>query len=180
MYFCSKCEYSLDIAKSSKMSKDAETDTRIILKKLNDAFKKFDENEDLSKYKAEFTREEMEKNKRYQKLKEDDKVKMNQLFDEIVSSGAEFKCENCNFSEQIIKTTLLYSVNMEDKMVKIKSLEENELECKNPLLPHTHDYTCKNPSCLTHKNNSLKDSVFFKEKNSNKPNYICCVCYYNW
>jgi hypothetical protein len=180
MYFCPNCSYLFDIAKSSKVSKDVEADTRTVLKKLVDAFKKLDEKEDLSKYKAEFSKDEMAKNKKYQKLKEEDKVKMNQLFEEIVSSGAEFKCENCNFSKQISETTLLYSLNMEDKMVKIRSLEENELITKDPLLPHTHDYTCKNPSCVTHKNSSLKDSVFFREKNSYKLNYICCVCYYNW
>lgn len=180
MYFCPNCSYLFDIAKSSKVSKDVEADTRTIIKKLTDAFKKLEENEDLTKYKAEFSKDEMAKNKKYQKLKEEDKIKMNQLFEEIVSSGAEFKCENCSFSKQISETTLLYSINMEDKMVKIKSLEENELISKDPLLPHTHDYTCKNPSCITHKNSALKDSVFYREKNSYKLNYICAVCYYNW
>jgi hypothetical protein len=122
----------------------------------------------------------MAKNKKYQKLKEEEKIKMNQLFEEIVSSGAEFKCDNCNFSKQITETTLLYQINLEDKVVKIKSLEENELICKDPLLPHTHDYTCKNPSCITHKNPDLKDSVFLREKSSYKLNYICTVCFYNW
>jgi hypothetical protein len=102
------------------------------------------------------------------------------LFEEIISSGAEFRCENCNFTKQITETTLLYQVNMEDKIVKLKTLEENQLMCQDPLMPHTHDYTCKNPSCITHKNLSLKDSIFYKDKNSYKLNYICCVCYYSW
>ena len=50
----------------------------------------------------------------------------------------------------------------------------------DPLLPHTHDYDCKNPSCITHKKPELKDSVFIREKKSFKINYICCVCFYNW
>lgn len=178
MYFCPNCSYLFDIAKSSKISK--ETDSRILVKKIPDAFKKLEDNEDLSKYKAEFSKEEMGKNKKYQKLKEEDKIKMNQLFEEIVSSGAEFKCNNCNFSKQINETTLLYQINLEDNLVKIKSLEENELISKDPLLPHTHDYTCKNPSCITHKNSSIKDAVFIREKLSYKLNYICTVCNYNW
>ncbi len=178
MYFCPNCSYLFDISKSSKVSKDE--DTRIVIKKLVDAFKKLEDNEDLTKYKAEFSKEEMAKNKKYQKLKDEDKIKMNQLFEEIVSSGAEFKCENCNFTKQIGETTLLYQINMEDKVEKIKSLEENELVTKDPLLPHTHDYTCKNPSCITHKNTSIKDAVFYREKNSYKLNYICAICFYSW
>ena len=180
MYFCPNCSYLFDISKSSKVGKEREADTRIVIKKLTDGFKKLEENEDLSKYKAEFSKNEMAKNKKYQKLKEEDKIKINQLFEEIVSSGAEFKCNNCNFTEQIINTTLLYQINMEDKVVKIRSLEENELISKDPLLPHTHDYTCKNPSCITHKNPNMKDAVFLREKGSYKLNYICTVCYYNW
>ena len=180
MYFCPNCSYLFDISKSSKISKDTDVDTRTLIKKLTDAFKKLEEDDDLTKYKAEFLKDEMAKNKKYQKLKEKDKIKMNQLFEEIVSSGAEFKCENCNFTKQISETTLLYQINMEDKVVNIKTLEENELITKDPLLPHTHDYTCKNPGCITHKNIDIKDAVFYREKNSFKLNYICAICYYLW
>ena len=69
---------------------------------------------------------------------------------------------------------------MEDKNVKIKSIEENELTCKDPLLPHTHDYTCKNPGCISHKDIKLKDAIFYKERNSYRVNYICTICFYNW
>jgi hypothetical protein len=180
MYFCSNCSYLFDISKSSKISKDIEVDERILIKKSIDALKKLDGNEDLSKFKAGFPKDEMAKNKKYQKLLEDDKIKINQLFEEIVSSGAEFKCENCNFTKQITETTLLYQINLEDKVTKIGSLDENELTTKDPLLPHTHDYTCKNPSCITHKDPTVKDAVFFREKSSFKLNYICSVCYFKW
>jgi len=180
MYFCPNCSYLFDISKSTKASKESMIDTRVPIKKLIDAFIKLENKENLSQYKAEFPKDELIKNKKYQKLSDNDKIKINQLFEEMVSSGAEFKCENCNFTKQITETTLLYSINMEDKVVKIQSLEENELITKDPLLPRTRDYTCKNLSCITHKNNTLKESVFYREKNSYKLNYICCVCYYNW
>ena len=178
MYFCPNCSYLFDIAKSSKVTKT--DDLRIPIEKLTDAFKKFEENEDLTKYRATFSKDEMAKNKKYQKIKEEDKIKMNQLFEEIVSSGAEFRCDNCNNTKQIGETTLLYQISIDSKEIKIKSLEENELMCKDPLLPHTHDYTCKNLSCITHKLPDKKDSIFYKEKNSYKVNYICGVCFYNW
>jgi hypothetical protein len=178
MYFCPNCSYLFDIAKSSNISK--ETDSRIVIKKIADAFKKLEDKEDLSKYKADFYKEEMAKNKKYQKLEEVDKIKINQLFEEIVSSGAEFKCENCTFTKQFTETTLLYQFNLEDTVINIKSLEENQLTAKNPLLPHTRDYTCKNPSCITHKKYEMKDAVFLRYKDSYKLNYICTVCFYNW
>jgi hypothetical protein len=178
MYFCPNCSYLFNISKSSKVSSN--DDERTIITKLQDAFKKLEDNEDLSKYKAGFSKDEMAKNKKYQKLSDINKIKINQLFEELVSSGAEFKCENCNYTKQIQETTILYQINMEDKSSKIRNLDENELYCKDPLLPHTHDYICKNTSCITHKNKDIKDAVFFKDNNSYKLNYICTVCFYNW
>ena len=178
MYFCDNCGYSLEISKSSKVSK--ETDDRIIIDKLTDAIKKVEDNEEMTKYKSGFLREDMTKNKKYQKMSDGDKIRMNMLFEEIMSSGAEFTCNNCNLVKPIMETTLLYQINMEDNISEVKSLEENELTTKDPLLPHTHDYTCKNPSCITHKKPELKDSVFLRERGSFKLNYICCVCFYNW
>jgi hypothetical protein len=178
MYFCPNCSYIFDISKSSKVTK--ENDTRVVIKKFVDVIKKIEDNEDLTKYKADFPKDEMTKNKKYQKMTDLVKVKINQLFEELITSGAEFKCSNCNFTKQIVETTLLFQINMEDKDIKVKTLEENKLIIKNPILPHTHDYTCKNPLCETHKNPKIKDSVFYKDNKSYKVNYICCACNYSW
>ncbi len=177
MYFCPNCSYVFDISKSNNTKVN---DSREVIDKSLDVFKKLENNEDLSKYKASFSEDELTKNKKYVKLSNDDKIKINQLFDEITNSGAEFKCQNCNFSKEISSTTLLYKMSLNDKITSVKTLEENELISKNPILPHTNDYICKNPSCITHKKSDIKDSVFFKETNSYKLNYICCICYYSW
>jgi hypothetical protein len=177
MYFCPSCSYSFDIVKSSQSS--SQKDTRVSIEKLSEALKKFEAGEDMSKFVAQFSREETNKNKKYQKLDDNEKVKFNQIFEEVLSSGAEFKCNNCNNIQPIKETILLYNINMEEKS-KIRTLEENEFICKDPILPRTHDYNCKNPNCITHKDKSKKESVFFKEKNSFKVNYICTVCFYSW
>jgi len=177
MYFCPSCSYSFDIVKSSQSS--SQKDTRVSIEKLSEALKKFEAEEDMSKFVAQFSREETNKNKKYQKLDDNQKVKFNQIFEEVLSSGAEFKCNNCNNIQPIKETILLYNINMEEKS-KIRTLEENEFICQDPILPRTHDYNCKNPNCITHKDKSKKESVFFKEKNSFKVNYICTVCYYSW
>lgn len=177
MYFCPNCSYILDISKSTNITKN--TDDRIPINKINDIFKLLDNNS-LLNYKAEFTKDELIKNKKYQKLKDIDKIKIDELFEINSFSNAEFKCNNCNYTKQIINTTLLYQINMEDKIEKTYTLEENELLTNDPLLPHTHDYICKNPNCITHSKLDLKDAVFYKDRNSYKVNYICSKCYYNW
>jgi hypothetical protein len=177
MYFCPKCAYSFDIGKSSQIASDK--DNRIQINKLQDAFKKFEEGEDFTKYVATFNREDTNKNKKYQKLDDSEKIKFNQIFEEITSAGAEFKCNNCNNIQPIKETVLLYNLNMEEKS-KMRTLEENEFICQDPILPRTHDYICKNPNCITHKQTNKKESVFFKEKDSFKVNYICKVCFYSW
>jgi hypothetical protein len=177
MYFCPSCSYSFDIVKSSATN---QKDSRIKIDKLSEAFKKFeDADEDFSKYVAMFSREETNKNKRYQKLDEPQKVNFNQIFEELSAGTAEFRCNNCNNVQQIKETILLYNINMEEN-AKVKTLEENEFICKDPILPRTHDYTCKNPNCITHKDSKKKEAVFLKEKDSFKVNYICNVCYYSW
>jgi len=178
MYFCDNCGFSLEISKSSKISK--EEDNRQTITKLAEAIKMVEDNIDITNYKASFSKDEMTKNKKYQKMSDDMKINMNRLFEEQVSSGAEFKCENCNLTKSITETTMLYQINMEDKINTLKTLEENELVVKDPLLPHTHDYTCKNPSCVTHKKPEMKDAVFLRDRNSYKINYICSVCFFNW
>ena len=177
MYFCPSCSYSYDITKSStSVSKDS----RIEILKMTEAIKIYDENKDMSKYIALFNRDDTSKNKKYQKFDDKQKVIFNQIFDALTSSGADFKCNNCNNIQPITSTVLLYNLNMENKNNLTKTIEENEFICNDPILPRTHDYTCKNPNCITHKDITLKESVFYKEKNSFKVNYICTVCYFSW
>ena len=177
MYFCQNCSYSFDIIKSSNLSVK---DQRIEILKINEAIKLYEEHKDMSKYVALFNRDETSKNKKYQKLDDKQKAIFNQIFDVITSSGAEFRCNNCNNIQPINNTVLLYNLNMEEKNTFTRTLEENEFICNDPILPRTHDYTCRNPNCITHKDIKRKESVFYKEKNSFKVNYICTVCYFSW
>ena len=178
MYFCPNCSYILDITKSSAIQ--TIDDNRIILLKPTAIFKLLDDNINLTNYKADFLKEELFKNKKYQKLKENEKNKINELFEENQISCAEFKCDICNYTKKINETTLLYKISMNTNVSINNTIIENTLITKNPILPHTRDYTCKNPSCITHKNYDIKDSIFYKEKNIFKVNYIFCICFYNW
>lgn len=175
MYFCPNCSYTFDITKSSnKKTEDRKEIT------IDEIFTKLNENDDLSTYKAEFQKKDLLKNKKYQKLSTNNKLLVGQLFEKNTSSGAELNCTNCNNTLPIKESILLYSIVMSDNNIRIKSIEENKFIAQDPLLPHTKDYICKNPSCITHKNKDLKDSVFYRDKNTFKLNYICGICYFGW
>jgi hypothetical protein len=177
MYFCPKCNYSFDISKSFGIDN---SEDKKILKKVNEAIKIYESNEDLNNYRAEFKLEELEKNVKFKKLIEIEKNKFNILFQITNITNAQFKCNNCNFTKDIVESVLLYQYEVADQIDKIRSLEDNKLICNNPILPRTHDYYCKNESCSTNKKKSKKEAVFFREKNSFRINYICCLCYHNW
>lgn len=180
MYFCPKCHFIFDIGKSSnEIDKPTE---KILVKKVSEAIKKLENNEDFSNLKAEFKIEDLIKNSKYKKLSQEEKNILSVLFEETSNSGIEFKCNNCNYIKEIKETILLYEFDNNDNQEKIINLEENELYCKNPILPRTHDYICKNISCITNDSNKKikKEAVFFREKDSFRINYICCRCYYSW
>jgi DNA-directed RNA polymerase subunit M/transcription elongation factor TFIIS len=174
MYFCSNCSYILDITKSTLL-----TDTpKIPIIKITDLFKLLDNNEDMSKYKPEFTKDDLFKHK---KAKDYDKNILNNLFEDNIITNAEFICNNCNYVKKINETTLLYQINLEDKITKIYNIEENKLFVQDPLLPHTRDYICKNKDCNTHKNSELKNAKWFRPiQNSYMTYYVCCDCGIVW
>ena len=177
MYFCPNCNYSFDISKSASIDINEE---KTVVKKVNDIIKSFESNVSLNKFKVEFKKEDLEKNVKYKKLSNIDKEKFDVLFQIPLITGAQFKCNNCNFTKEITETILLYELDMTDKSEKIKSIEDNQLICNNPMLPRTHDYNCKNTLCPTIKNDKIKQAVFFREKDSYKIIYICTVCFYSW
>ena len=111
MYFCPNCNYTLDISKSfgNKINND-----KISLKKSLDAIKLFEtDNNNFENYKAEFKFEEIEKNSKFKKLSNTDKNKFNVLFNLNNIVNAEFKCNNCNYtnnSYKIIYITYKYLI----------------------------------------------------------------------
>ena len=178
MYFCPNCSYSFDINKASTVSNDV--DERKSINKLPDLFKLLDTNADLSMYKSNFNKDEILKNKRYMKLSENIKQTINQIFEQHVISGAEFKCNNCNNIQPIKESLLLYQISMNNKSSKIKTLDENKFIAQDPLLPRTRDYICKNPMCITLKDTKIKEAVFYRDSDTFKLNYICTVCNFGW
>jgi len=177
MYFCPKCNYSFDISKAT--SKEDNVETRKKLTDPVDALKRLKADKDMSKYVADFTMEELENNKHYKKLDETMKDKIKVLFQSQFGE-IEFKCNNCNYHKKIKETIMLYQMNVSSIYSVYRSTYDNKLLALNPIYPRTKDYTCKNVNCITHKDDTNMEAVFFREKGLYQTNYICCVCYSGW
>ena len=176
MYFCPQCNYSFDISKLTS------EESKKILSTPEDVIKRFRAGKDLSNYSVNFTKKELLNHKKVIKLSDDDKKKLNVLFENSNSfERIEFKCTNCNFRKPINNSIKLYEIDlMNDNISNFKSIEENKLLFNNPIYPRTRDYTCKNINCITHKDKTNKEAVFYKDKKSQLLTYICGVCYTNW
>ena len=102
----------------------------------------------------------------------EDKDKMKVLFQATPTyGGIMLKCNNCNFSKKIKETIRLYQLNVSSVYSVYRSQDDNKLLFLNPIYPRTRDYSCKNVNCITHKDETNKESVFFREKDSYLTNY---------
>jgi DNA-directed RNA polymerase subunit M/transcription elongation factor TFIIS len=183
MYFCPKCNYSFDISKNVAPEKpeQAQEDTRKKLDNIDSALKRLKAGKLLTEYKAEFSLEDLEANNDYIKLDDDEKDKMKTLFNSVqLIGGIIFKCNNCNYKKKINETIRLYQLNVDSVYSVYRSMDDNKLLFLNPIYPRTHDYNCKNINCISHKDETNKEAVFFREKDSYLTNYICGVCYSSW
>jgi hypothetical protein len=175
MYFCPKCNYSFDITKSSG------EDLRKELLTPEDVIKRIRADKDLTNYFVKFDRNELIKNKKFKKLSKEQQDSIDLLYQSYSFDGIEFKCLNCNFSKPINYSIKLYEIDLNDDNVSTyKSVEDNKLIVANPILPRTKDYNCKNMNCITHKDNSKKEAVFYKDKRTHNLIYVCGVCYTSW
>ena len=85
-----------------------------------------------------------------------------------------YKCNDCNFSQQIKPGTLIYSetVNKEESpFIDLSHLIDD------PLYPRTKNYTCINKDCESH-TTSNKLALF--KRTNDKKQFICEICKHQW
>lgn len=186
MFFCPKCSYSLDLKKNISntnitKTKNIKTENKTIVKSVTAGINKIiKEDTNPVEIKPSFTKEQMLKNKNYNKLSIQEKNKMLEIFNQTGGAvGAMFLCNNCNWQKEIEATIKLYSFNNKENLKKI-SPNEYFIMINNPILSRTKDYTCKNLECETHKNPHKKEAVFYHEGNNLEVKYICGACYNAW
>lgn len=177
VFFCPDCLYSLGISKSTSL--DNYDDERTVIESVGDALKILSKNENLLDYKANFSKNDILKNKKYQKLSVNEKTKLNQLFMSKILE-ADLNCSNCGYKKQVNETIKLYEFNVNDKTNDIRNLEDNKLLTLDPTLPRTRDFTCKNINCITHKSKEPREAVFMRNPKSYNLTHICTTCYYSW
>ena len=124
MYFCPKCNYSFDISKASGEELE---ENRKKLTEPDSAIKRLKAGKNLSDYIAEFSKEELESNKYYKKLEDDDKDKLEVLFTKQTLGGIMFKCNNCNYKNVIKETIKLYQLNIDSTYSVYRSMDDNKM-----------------------------------------------------
>ena len=95
--FCPECLHSLGINK-----KVAQNIEKKVLDKIDEFIKLFTTNKfDANSYQIGFTKDDLLKNKKYQKLSSNDKSKIDNLFTNSVNN-AELSCDNCGYKVDIL------------------------------------------------------------------------------
>lgn len=172
MNYCPNCSYLLDINKEEASKKDSGK----IIDSLEQLFLLLSNKTDIVNYTITISKESIVKSKKYNKLTNDQKHSIDQLYENI-NYTVRFICNNCTYNKKIDKSVMLYKLILYDnEEIIVKSEEEILLMKHDILLPHITDYTCPNSNCKTNKENIIKDALFYKDNNSYKMRYLCCVC----
>ena len=128
----------------------------------------------------------LEKNSKYKKLSDSDRIKVyNKITENLYLNKsstsdqlASFICNNCSYNKEITSSLTLYKKSYRETNNKINyDINTNELLKNDPTLPRTRNYSCKNISCLTNdsKNKTInKEAVFFRE-NGFDIKYLCSM-----
>ena len=189
MYFCPKCSYVLDIGKTNKDSDDKE-----LLEDVDDVIKEYKKG-NIDKFNINITNDELKDYSKFKKMKKKDQKELEKLLtNNKESSSVYFQCNNCNYSENINNSILIYKVKINHKVSsentikrdlnqissKNKTVEDYKLIAMNPILPRTRDYNCRNLKCITHTNKVKKEAVFYKNPETYDIHYVCTVCYHPW
>jgi hypothetical protein len=176
--FCPNCLYSLGINKKSSLEN---TDLSVV-DKIDEFLNLFTSNKfDKNIYQIGFSKDELIKDKKFNKLPSSEKTKIMQLFQSLIIN-AELSCNNCGYRSDILETMKLYEFNISDAVNLVRTLDDNKLITQDPTLPRTRDFVCKNVSCPTvnSKSNILKEAVWIRTPKNFNVEYICTSCYYSW
>lgn len=190
MFFCEKCRYSFNVTKDVK--------TKQVGGKINDAlnniFEKFLSNtqiveKDLNKIKGK----DLTDDERFENMTKKDQKKMMSLIkninknffvDEkikddgkIGSNKAYFTCKYCDNFKPIEPGTLIYSKNYDTS--ESSDMENFSQYIHDYTLARTKAYICKNKSCESHTNDTVKEAVMTKNT-TDQIVYVCTACSTYW
>lgn len=202
MFFCPNCNNSFDITRTKTAQegkgKGHEKEITggdnsyqdIIDKVINNTFISEDEVKDIDM-------EKLTKQPEFKDLKSKQKeIVFNKIHDllptekkkvkNIQDDGSEkedinenllayFVCNNCGYSEIIKPGTKIFSRTSESLSQNYTVNDYSEM-VNSDILPRTRKYVCPNNECVSHKDISKREAVFFRLINSYKIKYVCTAC----
>ena len=86
-----------------------------------------------------------------------------------------FICNNCGYSEKIRPGTQIFSRTSEN-ISRTYAVSDYSDMLHSDILPRTRKYICPNKKCISHKDLSKREAVFFRLNNSFRLKYICTAC----
>jgi hypothetical protein len=195
MQFCPKCDNIMDIGKSAPRitvnvatpdtvsetteAPEATEASENIIRKLITLYKN---KEDISTLKVDM--KQLLSYPEYMKLKENDKNNILKLLkSDIDDSMSAYRiCKNCSYFEKMVgKTLVLSRMNMGSNLTNKQDLSKYKYMIHDKTLPHTREYVCKNDICITHKDLSKRDAVWFRPSpTSYSTCYACIACNMIW
>ena len=177
MFFCPKCNFSLDITKNIPN----EISNNIEVGNPKDLIDLFLDNEIDGNLKITFQKKDLLSSKEFKKLELEIQNDIQNKFDEITNIGfnkAYFLCNNCQFITKLEAGIKLYEVSNTSKYTK-NDIVKNKID--DNTLPRTKDFICPNSKCISQKNDINKEAVFYRlNKESYNLKYVCTSCETSW
>jgi DNA-directed RNA polymerase subunit M/transcription elongation factor TFIIS len=193
MLFCPNCNNILNISKSSQVKPKVETEPETISSSESDTnnstiINKLLNNETLTDEEIKnIDKKEIQKDEEFIKLDKKKKSILNKKITELSnptideSLKAFYVCKNCGFSKEIPNDTLIISkADLENTSETRINTERFKNMIYSKILPHTRAYICPNKDCPCHKNNTLREAVFYRPTQSLQTWYTCMACQSYW
>ena len=156
MFFCPKCEFSLDISKSVKNPLFTEID------EIDDFINRIMNNNLDGIIKLKFNKNDILKNDSFKKLDSNNsKVILNKYDSLIINNSFDtyFICNNCNYHTKITSGTKIFETSFKENKITDDSLLN--LRIMDNTLPRTKDFICPNENCNSHKKENEKTREAF-------------------
>ena len=199
MEFCPKCQNMLDISRTAPKVQtliDSETPTSVSEttvssveenKDLNKLIKKFEakktiEHEDVKTVSIEL----LSKHQKFLDMKPQDKEKLLKIITVLTTDtddaiSAYKLCKNCLYSEHLTERTLVISRMNASGVSGYNDSNRYGFMKYDKSLPHTRNYVCKNKSCPSHTDHTLRNAVWYRPMTDSYMTYMtCCECSAFW
>ena len=174
MYFCPKCNFSLNII--NNISNPFITN----IENVDDFLDLIESNNMEGVIKINFSKKELLSNKKFKSKSKEDSKELLKLYDNLSldsSKNAFFICNNCNYHTTLNSGTIIFRTILNEDQVDDKTLVKKRTI--DSTLPRTKDFICPNKSCKV--SNKDKEAIFYRPfKNSYNLKYVCCNCETTW